>query len=75
MMSFRVVCLLAAVFTYAFSMWLAVAFVIAGAILPWWAVVLANDGPPRKRRPPLMRANPHHDQALPGAGPDRTIDG
>lgn len=68
MMSFRVVCVLGAVFTYTFSMWLAVAFVVVGTILPWWAVVLANAGPPRKRRRASPPISSQRGRSLPEAG-------
>ena len=75
MMSLRIVCLLGAVFTYEFSIWLALVLVIGGAALPWCAVLIANDGPARKRRPPLPPVAPQSLPQLPGFDRDRTIDG
>jgi small neutral amino acid transporter SnatA (MarC family) len=76
MMALRVVCLIGAALIYTFSIWFALALIAGGAILPWCAVLIANDGPPKSRRerasvtaPPareLPAAHPQH--------PDRTID-
>ena len=76
MMGLRVVCLLGAVLTYGFSLWLAIAFIVGGAALPWCAVLIANDGPPKKRRPvrPLVTA-PLPVALMPASTPDRTIEG
>jgi hypothetical protein len=47
-MAVRAVCLvLAAVFYHV--VWLMLIFAILGTVLPWIAVVMANDRPPRKR--------------------------
>jgi hypothetical protein len=47
MMAFRIPCLvLAGVFYH--TWWLALAFVVISIPLPWIAVLVANDGPPRK---------------------------
>jgi hypothetical protein len=75
MMGIRAVCVLAAALTYKVSIILALAFVVGGAVLPWCAVIIANDGPPKKRRPaPYRGAN--GERALPPA-PDekRIVDG
>src|SRR6476660_5111144 len=47
-MAVRAVCLvLAAVFYHV--VWLMLIFAVLGTVLPWIAVVMANDRPPRKR--------------------------
>ncbi len=74
MMALRVVCLIGAVFTYSLSLWLALFFIVGGAALPWCAVLIANDGPPRRRRAVLPRVAPQRTRQLPPAR-DRTIDG
>ena len=62
-MGIRGVCIvLAAVFHQ--ILWLMLLFAALGAVLPWIAVVLANDGPPKKR----VRVN-HFD-----ARPDRVLE-
>lgn len=74
MMGSRALCVIGAALTYHLSIWIAFAFVIAGTVLPWCAVILANDGPPRRAasRPPLL---PHaSERALPGST-DHTVSG
>ena len=62
-MGIRGICIvLAAVFHQ--ILWLMLAFAVLGAVLPWIAVVMANDGPPKKR----LRVN-HYD-----ARPDRVLE-
>jgi hypothetical protein len=48
MMGIRVVCIIAAVSVVSFSLWLALAFMVGGAVLPWCAVLIANDRPPQR---------------------------
>lgn len=54
MMILRVACVIGLATTYRISIWLAVGFVIAGAALPWCAVLIANDRPAKK----ASRVNP-----------------
>jgi Flp pilus assembly protein TadB len=72
MMASRALCVIAAALTYHISIWLALAFVIGGSVLPWCAVIIANDRPPKRqaKRPPLL--DPAKERALPGRT-DRTI--
>ena len=46
-MAMRVVLLVAAALTVRYSVWLAVIIGVTSAILPWIAVLMANDGPPK----------------------------
>lgn len=48
MMTLRAVCIVGAASTFRISGWLAAAFVVAAAVLPWAAVLIANDRPPKK---------------------------
>ena len=49
-------------------------FAVLGTVLPWIAVVMANDGPPKKRVDP--RPLPHRpDRELEAPKPARVIDG
>lgn len=48
MMSIRAVCIVGAATTIQLSGWLAAAFVAAALVLPWTAVLLANDRPPKR---------------------------
>jgi Protein of unknown function (DUF3099) len=70
MMGLRIVCLLIAVATAPISLWLAVGFIVAGLALPWAAVIIANDRPP-KRASRFVRFWPPPDRpALPPGGGD-----
>jgi hypothetical protein len=74
MMGLRALCVLGAALTYHVSGWLAAAFAIGGVILPWCAVIIANDGPPKKRAP----RPPYHlpaERALPATPSDRVVNG
>jgi hypothetical protein len=72
MMSLRALCVLGAELTYHVSGWLAAAFAIAGVVLPWCAVIIANDGPPKKRQARRVY-QPPAERALPSAPEDRVI--
>jgi hypothetical protein len=77
MMFIRGVAVIAAALCYQVSVWISLACLAAGAVLPWCAVLIANDNPPKNRRRYLGPAFGPADRALPGAGPerDRTIEG
>ena len=53
--------------------WLMLIFAVLGTILPWIAVVMANDGPPKKRVDP-NRYDARPDRQL-EARPARIIEG
>jgi hypothetical protein len=76
MMALRAVCVLAAATTYRVSIYLALTFVVAGMILPWCAVLIANDRP-AKRRQDLVgyRHDLGTERAPPAGDDDRTVDG
>jgi tRNA uridine 5-carbamoylmethylation protein Kti12 len=78
MMGLRAVCVLVAALTYQYSMFVALACVVGGAVLPWCAVIIANDRPPRRstERPQYGLANT--ERALPAtatATEYRVVDG
>jgi Flp pilus assembly protein TadB len=77
MMTLRVVAVIAAATTYRISIWLALAFVVAGMILPWCAVIIANDRPAKKRIERLGSLQElRSERALPpGEDDHRTVDG
>ncbi len=79
LMSLRLICLLAAVLTYNISLLLALALVVGGAVLPWCAVLIANDGPARRRARSPSAVSEQPKRSLPAAAPttesERTIDG
>ena len=76
MMAIRAGCVIAAGCTYRLSILLALAFMVGGIVLPWCAVLIANDGPARKRRANVGFIAPSTERALPPAeGDERTVDG
>lgn len=48
MMSLRAVCIIGAASTFSLSGWIAAGFVAAALVLPWSAVLIANDRPPKQ---------------------------
>ena len=74
MMALRAACVLAAALTYRYSMILALVCLLAGAVLPWCAVIIANDRPP-KRRIRMVGPIDNSERQLPPGPSDRTIDG
>jgi Protein of unknown function (DUF3099) len=76
MMSIRVVCLvLAAAFYH--TPWLLAIFVAGAVALPWMAVLIANDRPPKKAlRPHRFGGHPDPTKAItPAASDSRVIEG
>jgi hypothetical protein len=81
MMSVRALCLVAAavlVSVHAPLLWLWVPLCLVGmVIVPWLAVILANDGPPKSRYRvggKLHQPEPPPQPALPPADPPRVIE-
>jgi hypothetical protein len=66
MMSMRVPFLIAAAALYHIP-WLALTIIAISIPLPWCAVLIANDRPPRKARP-AVAAVVNHERALPAGG-------
>jgi Flp pilus assembly protein TadB len=76
MMALRAVCVLAAALTYRVSIYLALAFVVGGIVLPWCAVIIANDRPAKKRAEhPVLRYGTGDERALTAGDDGRTVDG
>jgi Flp pilus assembly protein TadB len=48
-MAIRAASLILAAMTYQVSLWLMAVFAVLGTVLPWIAVVMANDAPPKKK--------------------------
>ena len=71
-MAVRGVCIVLAAVFYQI-VWLMLMFAILGAVLPWIAVLMANDGPPKKRVDPNRYAG-RPDRQL-EARSARVIDG
>jgi hypothetical protein len=76
MMGTRALCVLLAATTYRVSFALAISFAVAGVVLPWCAVLIANDRPPKRRQVDLGYVQVPSERALPpGPGDDRVVDG
>jgi Flp pilus assembly protein TadB len=75
MMGTRALCVILAASFYHVSVALALAFAIAGVILPWCAVLIANDRPAKRRRAELGHVARPAERALPPGSDDRTVDG
>ena len=66
MMTIRALCIIGAACTFIISGWLAAGFVVAAAVLPWSAVLIANDRPPKQElRFRRFLPDPHGDHELP----------
>ena len=72
-MGIRAVCLIFAAVFYQ-TVWLMLVLAVLGTVLPWIAVIMANDGPPKKRVDP-HRYTHRPDRELEGPRPTRVIDG
>lgn len=48
MMTIRAICIIGAASTFRVSGWFAAVFVVAALVLPWSAVLIANDRPPKR---------------------------
>jgi hypothetical protein len=75
MMSLRGLCVVGACVLYPFSVWLALGLIVGGAVLPWCAVLIANDRPARKRTKPHQYVAVPLDRGLPTGDDGRTIEG
>ena len=75
MMGLRALAVLGAALSYRVSFILAMAFVVAGIVLPWCAVLIANERPARKRARPVSPVEVRRERALPPGGDERIVDG
>jgi Flp pilus assembly protein TadB len=75
MMATRALCVILAASFYHVSIALALVFAIAGVILPWCAVLIANDGPAKRKQAELGHVVRPVERALPAGDDDRTVDG
>jgi Flp pilus assembly protein TadB len=76
MMALRALAVIAAALTYRISIWIALAFVVAGMVLPWCAVIIANDRPAKKRGDRLTYLHDlRAERALPPGDDEKTVDG
>lgn len=75
MMGTRALCVLLAAISYNISIALAIGFAVAGVILPWCAVLIANDRPPKRPPATLRYVQIPTERALPPAKDERVVDG
>jgi Flp pilus assembly protein TadB len=75
MMGLRVLCVIGAALSYHLSLVLALLFVVGGIVLPWCAVIIANDRPPKKRAQRMPHSGAPAERALPAGKDERTVDG
>lgn len=78
LMAIRAICIVAAALVYRASALLALALIVGGAVLPWCAVLIANDRLPKNRRTRRAYVTVPETPALPAADGERTkrvIDG
>jgi hypothetical protein len=75
MMGLRAVCVIGAAVSYSHSFVLAMLFVVGGIVLPWCAVIIANDGPARKRGQRSPHVPLRTERALPAGEDGRIVDG
>jgi len=73
-MGVRIVCLILAAFVYE-TVWLMAILVVLACVLPWMAVLIANDRPPKKAQRVSGLAHPAPDRAVDSGRPGRTIEG
>ena len=70
-MGIRAVAITLAAVVYTYALWLAIVFAVLGTVLPWIAVVMANDRPPKHKLFHGYEARP--DRVL-ESRPTRVID-
>jgi Flp pilus assembly protein TadB len=75
MMGLRALCVIGAAVSYHLSMLLAMLFVVAGIVLPWCAVLIANDRPAKKRAQQVPHTAARTELALPAGTDERVVDG
>ncbi|MCZ2839754.1 DUF3099 domain-containing protein [Modestobacter sp. VKM Ac-2985] len=74
-MAIRGISLVLAAMTYTYSIWLMAVFAVLGTVLPWVAVVMANDRPPKKKIDMNRYRPPAPDRILEsGSSKARVID-
>jgi Flp pilus assembly protein TadB len=74
-MAIRALSLVLAALTYQYSLWLMAVFAVLGTVLPWIAVVMANDRPPKKKLDVNRYRPPAPDRILEsGSSKARVID-
>ena len=72
-MAIRGTSLVIAALTAQYSLWLMAVFAVLGTILPWIAVVMANDRPPKKKLDTHRYVAPRPDRILEAPGRERPV--
>lgn len=77
MMALRAGSIIGAALVYRYSIWLALALVLGSMVLPWCAVLIANDRPAKKKRkgPAPLRPGVGPERAITAGGEGRIVDG
>jgi Flp pilus assembly protein TadB len=75
MMGLRALCVIGAAVSYSHSTALALLFVVGGIVLPWCAVIIANDRPAKKRVQHAPHSSAPAERALPAGQDGRVVDG
>ena len=75
MMATRAVCVILAASTYSVSLYLSLTFAFAGVVVPWCAVLIANDRPAKRRRARMGHVSVPAERALPPGSDERVVDG
>ena len=75
MMFIRAMSIIGAALTYRVSIWLALALVVGSMVLPWCAVLIANDRPAKKRAPRSSYHSGSVEERAITAQPTRIVDG
>jgi hypothetical protein len=70
-MGVRAVAITLAAVVYQYALWLAIVFALLGTVLPWIAVVMANDRPPKHK---LFSGYEARSDRVLEARPSRVID-
>lgn len=73
-MGLRIVCLILAAVFHA-TLWVMFILVFLACVLPWAAVLIANDRPPKKAERVNRHAAPPAERTLGSSDPSRTIEG
>ena len=73
-MAIRGTSLVIAALTAQYSLWLMAVFAVLGTVLPWIAVVMANDRPPKKQLDRNRYRPPAPDRILESGSSKRVID-
>jgi hypothetical protein len=75
MMATRALCVILAASFARVSVPLALTFGVAGLVLPWCAVIIANDRPVKKKSAATGSVTRSYERGLPSGRDDRTVDG